>query len=154
ISSSRLGELPEQEKQMRIIERQQEIKEKLFLFLLQKREEANLSYAITSPTIKVVDYAYTNPEAVSPKGRIILLAALILGLLIPFGFLYLRFLLNTKIENKEQVQKVLRDIPIVAEIPQLEKNTADVIQPNDRTVLAEAFRILRTNLSYMRPVDS
>ncbi|HLU81521.1 MAG TPA: polysaccharide biosynthesis tyrosine autokinase, partial [Flavobacteriaceae bacterium] len=151
VTSSRLGNLPEQEKHIRNIERQQEIKERLYLFLLQKREEANLQYAITTPTIKVVDYAFTDPEAVSPKSKIILLAALILGLLIPFGILYLRFLLNTKIESKDQLKKIVGDIPVVAEIPQLEKNNAEIIRPNDRTVLAEAFRILRTNLSYMSP---
>ncbi|HET8810900.1 MAG TPA: polysaccharide biosynthesis tyrosine autokinase, partial [Flavobacteriaceae bacterium] len=133
--------------------RQQAIKEKLYLFLLQKREEAALQYAITSPTIKVVDYAYTQPEPVSPKSKIVLLAALILGLLVPFGILYLRFLLNTKVQNKEQVQKIVGDIPIVAEIPQLEKNSVDIIRPNDRTVLAEAFRILRTNINYFKPAN-
>lgn len=150
ISSSNLGTMPKKEKQIRSIERQQAIKEKLYLFLLQKREEANLSYAITSPTIKVVDYAYTQPEPVSPKAKIILLAALILGLLIPFGILYVRFLLNTKIQNKEQVKRLLGDIPIVAEIPQLEKSSVDIIRPDDRTVLAEAFRILRTNINYFK----
>ena len=153
ISSSKLNTIPKKEKRIRMIERQQAIKEKLYLFLLQKREEAALQYAITSPTIKIVDYAYTQPQPISPKKKIILLAALILGLLIPFGILYLRFLLNTKVQNKEQVQKIVGDIPIVAEVPQLEKNSGDIIRPNDRTVLAEAFRILRTNINYFKPTN-
>lgn len=150
-TSSKLSTIPKKQKRVRSIARQQAIKEKLYLFLLQKREEAALTYAITSPTIKIVDYAYTLEEPVAPKTKIVLLASLILGLLVPFGTLYVRFLLNTKIENKEQVQKILGDIPIVAEVPQLDKNSSDLIRPNDRTVLAEAFRILRTNINYFRP---
>lgn len=150
-TASKLNTIPKKSKRVRSISRQQAIKEKLYLFLLQKREEAALTYAITSPTIKVVDYSYTLENPVSPKTKIVLLAAIILSLLIPFGVLYVRFLLNTKIENKEQIQKVLGDIPIVAEIPQLDKNSTDLIQPNDRTVLAEAFRILRTNINYFKP---
>lgn len=150
-ASSKLSTIPKKQMRIRAIERQQAIKEKLYMFLLQKREEAALSYAITSPTIKIVDYAYTQDQPVAPKGKIILLAAIILGVLAPFGFLYVRFLLNTTIESKEVVEKELPNIPIVAEIPQLEKDSVDVIRPNDRTVLAEAFRILRTNINYFKP---
>ncbi|HET8839418.1 MAG TPA: polysaccharide biosynthesis tyrosine autokinase, partial [Flavobacteriaceae bacterium] len=153
ISSSSLNAIPKTEKGLRVIRRQQEIKEKLFLFLLQKREEAALTYAITSPTVKVVDYAYTEPGPIAPQGKIIFLAALVLGLLIPFGILYVLFLLNTKIEDRAQVKKHIGDIPILAEIPQLEKGSLHVIRPNDRSVLAESFRVLRTNINYFKPLN-
>ena len=150
-SSSGLGKLPAKERGERIIRRQQEIKERLYLFLLQKREEAALVHATTGPVIKVVDYAYTSPIPVSPKTKIIYLAALIVGVLIPFGVLYVRFLLDTKLSSKEQVKRVVPNIPIVAEIPQLENGSSkNLLKANDRSVVAEAFRILRTNLSYVK----
>ncbi|MDT0294083.1 GumC family protein [Mesonia ostreae] len=153
-SSGKLGGLPQIEKEVRSITRQREIKERLYLFLLQKREEAALSYAITAPTIKVVDFAYTSPFPVSPKKKIVLLAALILGLLIPFGILYVIFLLDTKVNSKSQIQKKITNISVVGEIPQLPKSSKSVIETNDRSVLAEAFRILRTNLNYFKSPSS
>lgn len=154
-SSSGLGKLPAKERGERIIRRQQEIKERLYLFLLQKREEAALVHATTGPVIKVVDYAYTSPIPVSPKTKIIYLAALIVGVLIPFGVLYVRFLLDTKLSSKEQVKRVMPNIPIVAEIPQLESGSSkNLLKANDRSVVAEAFRILRTNLSYVKKKES
>ena len=153
VSSSRLNAIPKTEKGLRSIKRQQEIKEKLFLFLLQKREEAALTYAITSPTVKVVDYAYTEPSPIAPQGKIIFLAALVLGLLIPFGILYVFFLLDTKIEDRAHVKKHFGDIPILAEIPQLEKVSLHIIRPNDRSILAESFRVLRTNINYFKPLN-
>lgn len=149
-SSGKLGGLPQIEKEVRSITRQREIKERLYLFLLQKREEAALSYAITAPTIKVVDFAYTSPFPVSPKKKIVVLAALLIGLLIPFGILYVLFLLDTKVNSKSEIQKKIPSLSVVGEIPQLPKGSKSVIEANDRSVLAEAFRILRTNLNYFK----
>ena len=126
----------------------------MYLFLLQKREEAALSYAVTAPTVKVVDYAYTSMTPISPKRQIVMLASLIIGLLIPFGILYVLFLLDTKVNNKVELQKKLANLSVVGEIPQLAKQAKAVIGANDRSVLAEAFRILRTNLNYFKsPTD-
>lgn len=144
-----IGQLPEQEKQIRIIRRQQEVKERLYLFLLQKREEAALSYAITSPIIKIVDFPYTQPEPVSPKSSIILLASLIIGLVVPFGVLYIFFLFDTKIKSKDEVKAFLPNLPIVAEVPQYKGKESKIFLPNDRSSVAESFRIMRTNLNYM-----
>lgn len=144
-----IAQLPGQEKEIRNIKRQQAVKEKLYLFLLQKREEAALSYAITAPILKVVDYAYTQPTPISPKSRIVLLGSLIVGLVIPFGVLYLMFLFDTKIKTKDQIKAFLPNIPIVAEVPQHQNKGNQVILPNDRSSLAESFRIMRTNLNFM-----
>ncbi|WP_121666469.1 GumC family protein [Mesonia aquimarina] len=152
-SSGQLSTLPKKEKEIRTIIRQRDIKEKLYLFLLQKREEAALQYATTAPTVKMVDYAYTQPEPVAPKKAIIMLAALILGLLLPFGVLYLKFLLDTKLINKDHVKRLVKNIPVVAEIPMIERQHASVLKASDRSVVAEAFRILRTNLSYFKSPD-
>ena len=87
-NNSEIFNFPEQEKILRAIERNQKIKESLFLFLLQRREEAQVSYAITEPSIKVVEYAFASMFPVSPNSIKIYLLALILGLMLPFLILY------------------------------------------------------------------
>lgn len=149
-SSGRLSSMPEKEKKIRAIRRQQKVKEELYLFLLQRREEALLSYAITAPTIKVVDYAYSSENPVKPKTKIILLASLILGFLLPFGVIYLKLLLDTKINDKSQLKNRLKKVSILSELPYIQKDGHKLIEQNDRTPLAEAFRILRTNLSFFK----
>lgn len=146
---SQISAVPAQERQYRGIERQQNIKEALYLFLLEKREENSLSLAVTAPKAKIVDRAYSGDEPVSPKSKIVLLAALILGLLIPFLFIYLRDLLDNKIRSREDIEKATKEIPIVGEIPRITKKESDLIQVNDRSVLSEAFRIMVTNLQYL-----
>lgn len=145
---SKIGSAPSKEKIFRSINRQQEIKETLYLYLLQKREENAITMAVTTPKAKVVDYAYSSLLPVAPKKNIIRLAALIVGLLIPFGVIYLRELLDNKIRDKSDVLDVEKETPIIGEIPKLDKKDAELVQANDRSVLAESFRILRTNLQY------
>src|SRR5690606_7787250 len=146
---SRIASVPGKEKQYRGIERQQNIKEALYLFLLQKREETSLSLAVTAPKAKIVDSAYSANAPVSPKSKIILLAALILGVLIPFLIIYLKNLFNNKVHSQKDMQAASKFIPIVGEIPKVAKKEEEVITKNDRSVLAEAFRILHTNLQYL-----
>jgi capsular exopolysaccharide synthesis family protein len=146
---SRIASVPGKEKQFRGIERQQSIKEALYLFLLQKREETSLSLAVTAPKAKIVDSAYTLKNPVAPKGKIILLAALILGLLLPFLVIFLRNLLNNKVRNRADIEKNTKEIPVVGEIPRIRSGQKEIIENNDRSVLAESFRILHTNLQYL-----
>lgn len=140
--------LPFQEKAIRSIERQQEIKETLYIILLQKREEAAVNLAITNPSIKMVDYAKASDELVSPKRAIVYLAALLLGVGLPLGLLYLYFLLDTKIHNKNDVTAVVKDIPVIAEIPHIAE-ASKLVKYLDRSILSEAFRMLRTNLNFL-----
>lgn len=140
--------LPFQEKAIRSIERQQEIKETLYIILLQKREEAAVNLAITNPSIKMVDYAKASDEPVSPKRAIVYLAALLLGVGLPLGLLYLYFLLDTKIHNKNDVTAVVKDIPVIAEIPHIAE-ASKLVKYLDRSILSEAFRMLRTNLNFL-----
>lgn len=142
--------IPAKEKMLRSIERQQKIKETLYLLLLQKREEAAINKAITAPSIKVVDYAISGNAPVSPKRQIIFLGALLLGLLLPFGLLYLYFLLDNKIHSKQDIERVVPETPVIAEIPNI-KGDQMYITDNDRSILAESFRILRTNINYVMP---
>ncbi len=149
VFGSKISQVPGKEKAFRGIERQQGIKEALYLFLLQKREETSISLAVTAPKAKIVDAAYSSGAPVSPKRNIVLLAALLIGLLIPFLIIYLNQLLYDKVRNRKDVEREVGSIPIVGEVPKLASKETDLIQPNDRTILAESFRILRTNLQYL-----
>ncbi|HEY9184689.1 MAG TPA: polysaccharide biosynthesis tyrosine autokinase [Salegentibacter sp.] len=149
VIGSQISSVPSKERQYRGIERQQNIKEALYLFLLEKREENSLSLAVTAPKAKIVDDAYSSTEPVSPKSKIILLASLILGLLIPFLIIYLKGLLNNKVRSREDLEQQTREIPVVGEIPRVEKKNSEMVLKNDRSILAEAFRILHTNLQYL-----
>jgi capsular exopolysaccharide synthesis family protein len=152
---SRVSDLPEKEKILRAIERNQEIKEALYLFLLQKREEAEVSYAVTEPSIKVVEYAITDKIPVSPKPKIIYLGALLLGLLVPFGVLYLLFLFDTKIYSKDDLLELNIGAPIVAEIPEIVEQSNKMIESSkERSVLAESFRVLSSNLNFILPKET
>jgi len=146
---SKISSIPSKEKQIRSITRQQEIKEELYLYLLKKREETSISLAVTTPKAKVVDYAYSSNAPISPKKQIIMLTALIIGLLIPFLFIYARNLLDNKIRNRNFVERKSKDVPVIGEIPLLDNTEDELVQSNDRSVLAESFRILRTNLQYL-----
>ncbi|KFC20001.1 GumC family protein [Chryseobacterium sp. FH1] len=149
-ADNKMSRVPRQEKLFRNIERQQGIKENLYLLLLQKREEAAITMAITSDKARSVDSAYALKKPVAPKKMLTLLGAMIFGTLIPFAFIYTRELLNNKLLNKHDLDK-LSSNPILSEIPRLGRRDDETIKPNDITPLAESFRILVTNLSFMLP---
>ncbi|MFC6859366.1 GumC family protein [Zunongwangia atlantica] len=146
--NSKISEIPLQEKENRGIERQQKIKESLYLYLLQKREENTLALAVTEPKAKIVDEAYSNGIPVAPNPRSIFLGAFLLGLLVPFSLIFGFQALDNKVRSKIDLQEFLsKEIPLVAEIPSLGRMKKNfLIQQKDRSVLAESFRILMTNL--------
>ncbi|NNM22732.1 MAG: polysaccharide biosynthesis tyrosine autokinase [Flavobacteriaceae bacterium] len=147
--NSKLSRVPTTEKIYRGIERQQTIKEQLYLFLLQQREEASIALAVTSPKAKVVDKAFSSNAPVSPNKPLIYLGAGLAGLLIPFLFIYGGTLLNNKVNNRYDVEKALKNTSLIGEIPKLKKGEEELIRANDRSILSESFRILRTNLQYL-----
>ena len=140
--------LPNKEKILRSIERQQILKENLYLLLLQKREEAAITMAVTAANVKVIDYAITNSIPVAPKRKIVLLAALLLGLGLPIGILYLKFLTNTKVYTSKDVEALNPNTPIVGEIPVI-ANAKDALKvTSGNTHTEEAFRTLIHNLNF------
>ena len=145
-ANTRFSSLPEQEKALRKIERQQTLKENLYLLLLQKREEAAISYAVTVSNVKVIDYAITNPIPIAPKKKLIYLGALLIGLLIPFGILYLKFLLNNKILGLKDLKKLIKDTPVLVEVPLVSMGKTETT-----TEIQEVFRTLIQNLLFISP---
>jgi capsular exopolysaccharide synthesis family protein len=150
-NNSLYSTVPEKEKTLRSIERQQSIKENLYLLLLQKREEAGINMAITQPSVKVLEYAGSGYK-VAPNNNTIYLIALIIGLGIPLLLLFLKFYFDTKIHNKIDVKNIVKDIPIIGEIPFIKDDR--YIQSNDRSILAEAYRNVRTNINYLLPASN
>lgn len=144
-----VGKFPGQEKIFRNIDRQQNIKEALYLFLLQKREETSISLAVTTPKARVVNPAYTFLNPVSPQSSKIYLIAFALGLALPFLLFYVYFFFDNKIANKADVSRILPNIPLLSEVPTADKEAGDLIVKNDLSIYAESFRILTTNLKFM-----
>lgn len=151
--SSKMEKFPTMEKLFRNLERTQQIKENLYLLLLQKREESAISMAMTSDKARIVDYAFAEKKKESPQGMLSLLAALILGISLPIAYIYFRQLLDNKISSKSDIEK-FSSTPIIAEIPQLGKGENELVSTNDLSQMAEAFRILVTNLKFMVPKNT
>ena len=154
--SRRISDAPGQERQFVSIARQQEIKAGLYLMLLQKREENAIALAATANNAKIIDEAIADDIPVSPKRKIIYLIALVLGVGIPVGIIYLIGLTKFKLEGRADVEK-LTTVPIVGDIPLTdEKNEKDgsiAVFENQNNLMSETFRKIRTNLQFMLQND-
>ena len=148
-SREALGIFPMQEKLFRSIERQQNLKESLFLYLLQKREETAIALSANTEKARVVNPAYTSDAPLSPNRKSVFLIAFSLGLLIPAGLLYIIFALDTKVHNRREIRMALPEIPVVGEIPNAGEIEDAVIRENDFSGFAEAFRIMLTNIKFL-----
>ena len=148
---------PNQEKYLLSVERQQKVKEALYLFLLQKREENELSQAFTAYNTKVITPPMTNRLPIEPQKSKILMLAFILGLCIPLGIIYLMNVMNTRLRGRKDLEELT--MPFLGEIPLHTKASkkakadtcvqAPVVKAGCRDVTNEAFRVLRTNLEFM-----
>lgn len=146
----RISDAPLREKEFMTISRQQEIKATLYIMLLQKREENAITLAATANNGRIIEEPMGSNSPVSPKKPMFMLAALIFGLGIPVGIIFLKDLLKYKIENREDIEK-LTDVPILGEIPLSVQNGtgAIVVHENQNEIMEETFRALRTNLLFM-----
>jgi capsular exopolysaccharide synthesis family protein len=173
---ARVIAVPRQAGEILSDERQQKVKEALYIFLLQKREENELSQAFTAYTTRLIASPGGSSSPVAPNKKMILLAALILGLAMPFGFLYLREVLNTTVRGRKDMENL--SVPFLGEIPSIsakkhfheralawirtvagkstyeEKKREIVVKEHSRNVVNEAFRVVRTNLEFMRSTDN
>lgn len=149
ILQTKLTSAPSQEKDFREFARQQQIKETLYLFLLQKREETAISEAVTISNIKIIDPPYSDEKATSPKKQLIYIIAFMLGLLIPIGVIYIINLFDTKIHNNSEISNL--GIPYIGDIPITDSKSKLVVGLAERSSVAEAFRLLRTNVNFLIP---
>lgn len=147
--SRRISDAPGQEREYVSIARQQEIKSGLYLMLLQKREETAIALAATANNAKIIDEAIADDNPIFPKRSIVYLLALVAGLAIPVGIIYLISLTKFRIEGRMDVEKLTHQ-PIVGDIPLSgERGGAIAVFANQNTLMSETFRNVRTNLLFM-----
>lgn len=158
-TTGQLASNPNRAKYLLSVERQQKVKEALYLYLLQKREENELSQAFTAYNTRVVSTPHGSNFPTAPKKNKILLMAFALGMLIPTVFLFLKEIMNTKVRGRKDLS--LLNIPFAGEIPycislkrkrfsrkKVSENSV-VVQEGNRNVINEAFRVLRSNIDFM-----
>lgn len=143
---SKIDRYPTQEKVFRNIERQQNLKEQLYLYLLQKREENAITLAVKAPKAKVVNPAYTLGK-VKPNDKQITLGALAIGFILPLLFFYSKNTLDTNIHTKQDILNRIPNAMVLAEVP-LNKEF-EMVGTNDFSVFAESFRMLTSNLKFL-----
>ena len=166
-ATARIAANPTQAKYLLSVERQQSVKEALYLYLLQKREENELSQAFTAYNTRIIDPPTGSMSPTAPRKSMIYLLALLLGLCIPLAALYLMEVLNTRVRGKKDIKDVV--LPFAGEIPlteegmksnkrylralkmqkQVEPKREILVKTGSRDTINEAFRVLRTNIEFM-----
>ena len=147
ILSSKIASAPKYEKEFKGIVRDQETKNALYLFLLQKREESILSNAVKVDKAKIIDSAFSNGRKVSPKPMLTYLGAIIFRVFNSFFIIYMKDLLDTKVHDEKDLQKL--GIPYLGDVPYKSISKNLYIEEGDNSNIAEAFRYIRTNINFM-----
>lgn len=166
-ATDRMAATPDQAKYLLSVERQQKVKEALYLFLLQKREENELSQAFTAYNSRLITPPVGKQTPTTPVTSKVMLIAFVIGLLIPMGTFFILETSNTKVRGKKDIEKL--SLPFIGELPmysgkqkkkllfpKLHRNeeiVGIVVKEDNRNVINEAFRVLRTNLEFMTGND-
>lgn len=149
-NTGQAASIPNHQKTVLSAERQQKVKEQLYVYLLQKREENALAEYIAESNARVIDQAKGSNLPVAPKTQLIYLAALILGLGLPTGVFFLILLLDNKVRNRKDIERKL-SLPFLGDIPYKKGNEGMLAVRVDGTdSVTESFRMLRTNLSFIK----
>lgn len=159
-TNSQIASNPNQAKYLQSVGRQQKVKEALYLFLLQKREENELSQAFTAYNTRIVAAPHGSPAPISPIRSRMMLIGLVIGLAIPCGIIYLLESTRTTVRGRKDIEHLT--VPFIGEIPMACKQKRTilgkkkmplkeliVVKPSTRDVVNEAFRVLRTNLEFI-----
>jgi len=147
-NTARIRAIPRQEREYTEIKRQQGVKEGLFLFLLQKKEEKYLNMSVVEPIAKLIDNVHGSGGPVSPKKSLIILFSFVIGLIIPISGIKIHDLLRYQIETKEELEE-LSIVPVLGEIPKTEQKEKVLIKENNTDSFTELVRLLRTNLLFV-----
>ncbi|MGN6439125.1 MAG: GumC family protein [Agriterribacter sp.] len=147
VLSSRLKTIPKMERNLLQINRDQTVKQQLYFILLQRREETAIALASTTVDSRVIE-APRSMGIVSPRANVVLLMGVVIGLLIPIGIIYIGDAMNNKIEGKIEVEQKCQ-APLLGEISYSKKSDSPIIiTKGSRSVIAEQFRVIRTNISF------
>lgn len=147
-----IKDAPEQQREYVRVVRQQQLRERLYAYLYEKREENALMLAATTMPAKVLDVPQRDVKSQSPKLIKLMLICIFLGLLIPAGILYLYVLFNDKIDDPKEFEMRVK-APVLGQLVQNSRNAHIAIHEGESTVSAELFRLIRTNLRYVIPAD-
>ena len=140
--------MPTQEREFIDMQRQQLIKQELFLFLLQKREENALNQSMATPKSTIVNAAYNLSEPISTPKIITLFVGLLIGAILPIIYLYLKDLLRTKFSNRNELE-TLTSLPVLGEICTHKNKDHIVIREGENSSIAELFRLIRNNIQFV-----
>ncbi|GAA4450631.1 polysaccharide biosynthesis tyrosine autokinase [Nibrella saemangeumensis] len=147
---SRISQIPEIERQLNAINRQEGVKRDLYVYLLQKREESALSLAATGSNTRVIDPAIASKTPVQPKKPVFFGVAFVLGLVLPLGFIMVRDFLSDKVQRKKDITKST-SVPVLGEISHFGKKGYLAVSKGIQTPHMEQFRLLRSNLDFAAP---
>lgn len=149
--NEKMGEIPDKNAQELELKKQKELKERLYLYLLQKREETAISAISSKSNYSSIDVASFSTVPIEPKESQMKTFAFLLGLIIPIGLLYLMDLMNDKITSRRDIT-AKSTIPIIGEISHLD-GQEELVVNKSRSMIAEQFRIMRSNLQFLLPVN-
>lgn len=146
--TSRKGSIPQQEYGLTEILRQQQVIQAIYIFLMQTREQSNITLAATSAKAKVITDPIVPPQPVSPKRNIILVAFFFLGLIVPILVIYIRDLFKVNITSREELEK-LADLNVIGEVARNKEGEVMVVRRNSTSPIVELFRSIRNNLQFI-----
>lgn len=152
-ASSQLVEVPSQERELKELYRQQSIKNELYTYLLQKREENALVLAATTPRGQVVDEAFAYSEPVKPRKGLILFIGFFMGIVLPILLLYIKNLLTTRFALQDELEQII-DAPVLGEVCHNRHHSALVVRQGRTSSIVELFRLLRNNVQFMLPKET
>ncbi|WP_443939729.1 GumC family protein [Pedobacter sp. MW01-1-1] len=150
--ANQIKKVPKQERVFLDFSRQQNVRQQLYMFLLEKREETAIGRTSTIGTSQIIDPAKSENKPFKPKKSMIYLIGLLAGLALPFGYLSIKELLNTRIVTKKDITNVT-SLPIIGEISHNETENSVAVTSKSRSIISEQFRGLRTNLQFMLKAD-
>jgi tyrosine-protein kinase Etk/Wzc len=146
--NNEIKSVPAKERELIQITRQKEIKQNLYIYLIQKREESTLSLAATISNSKVIDSAYSSPNPVSPVRQLYYMLALFFGLIVPAAIIYFKDLFNVKVSSLKDIEEQTK-IPVLGTISRNYTGGELVVTDKSRSAISEQFRLIRTNLEFL-----